>query len=392
MTAIAAPDRPQLTRARISVTALFAVLGAGAGVWAAHIPVLKAGLGLADDALGLVLLALGVGALVAMPIAAALVHRFGAAAVAVWGGLAYAAAFAVPPLAPTAPLLALGAFAIGVGFGVLAIAINAHAGAIERAWGRPIMSSVHGFFSVGGLIGAGAGAGLIALGAGARVDMALSAAALIAVVAAASARIRLPLGDDADAGPVFRKPTPALMGIGVLVMCSFLCEGAMMEWSAVFLREAAGAPLALAASGYAASSAAMATGRLVGDGVVSRFGRRATVQASGALAAASLTLIILAPNPWAAYAGVILTGFGLANIVPALFSAATRVAGVQPAAAIAMVSTVGYGGQLAGPPAIGFLSHAFGLRVGFLVLVVAALTIAVGAGFALSRREPPRRG
>lgn len=337
------------------------------------------------------MLAMGVGAVCSMPVAGALIHGFGAVAMCVAFGLVQAGALALPPYAPTPIFLGAAAFMIGVGLGGVDIAMNAHAAAVERAWGRPIMSSIHAF-SIGGLFGAAGSAGLIALGASAAAGMGAGALTLAGVVAAASLRLRFADEQELEAGPAFRLPSGAVMALGVLAVCSFLCEGAMMEWSAVFLRDVAGAPVAIAAGGYAAFSATMTVARLAGDRFVERLGPAHAVQASGALAAAALMLVAFAPNAWVAYVGILLAGLGLANVVPPLFSAAGRVAGVSPAAALAMVASMGYGGGLVGPPAIGFLSDAVGLRFGFAVLGVAALVIALGAPRAISPPSTPRRG
>ena len=378
-------------RARIATLALFFVAGAALGVWAAHIPLLKADLALDDSTLGLVMLAMGVGAVVSMPVAGALIHRFGAVSMCVVFGLIQAAALALPPHAPAPLALGASAFLIGVALGGIDIAMNAHAAAVERAWGRPIMSSIHAFFSIGGLFGAAGSAGMIALGSSAAIGMAVGALVLAIVVAAASLWLRFADKPEAEAGPAFRLPNAAVLGLGALAVCSFLCEGAMMEWSAVFLRDVVGAPVAVAAAGYAAFSAAMTAARLAGDRFVERLGPGRAVQVSGALAAFAIAVIALAPNPWVAYAGIMLAGLGLANVVPPLFSTAGRTPGVAPAAALAMVASMGYGGGLIGPPAIGFVSDAVGLRVGFGVLAVAALAIALGARRAISPLSPPRR-
>lgn len=389
MTSFAASDaalRRALVRARVATLALFFVSGASLGVWAAHIPLLKAGLALDDSTLGLVMLAMGCGALVAMPAAGALIHRFGAVRMCVASGVFLAAALALPPHAPSASVLGVAAFLVGVGVGGIDIAMNAHAAALERAFGRPIMSSIHAFFSIGGLFGAAGAAGLIGLGAGAPLGMGLSALVLALLVAAASLWLRFAEEEEeVEAGPAFRLPSRAVLALGALAVCSFLCEGAVMEWSAVFLRDVAGAPLAVAAGGYAAFSASMTFGRLAGDRFVERLGPARAMQVSGGLAAIAFTVVALAPNVWVAYAGILLAGLGLANVVPPLFSAAGRVPGVAPAAALAMIASMGYGGGLLGPPVIGLLSDAVGLRVGFALLIALSAAIAIGAPRALGR-------
>ncbi|MFC7053587.1 MFS transporter [Hansschlegelia quercus] len=383
-------SRAHLLRVRVATTSLFFICGVGLGIWSAHIPLLKVGLRLGDGELGLVLLAMGVGAVAVMPFTALVVHRFGSAASSSAAALAYSAALALPPLAPNLLLLAASAFLIGLAVGLLDIAMNAHAGLVEQAWGRPIMSSIHAFFSLGGLAGGAAGAGLVWIGIGAPAAMALSAAALVTIAAVASFFLPLPGVEASGEAHALRLPSLAVAGLGLLALCSFVCEGAAMEWSGVFLRDVAGAPLALAAGGYAAFSLAMATGRLFGDRVVGRFGPILTITTSGVAASAALLLLIAAPTPWAAYAALMLSGLALSNVVPIVFSGASRVPGVPPAAALAMIATVGYGGQLLAPPSIGFLSDLFGLRAGFLVLFIGAVVIAFAGASVLNRLAPPR--
>lgn len=375
----AAPSRRAIVRARIATLALFFMSGAVLGVWSAHIPLLKAGLALDDSTLGLVMFAMGLGAIVAMPMTGALIGRFGAVPVCTSSGLALALALALPPHGPDPVILGGFAFLIGLGVGAIDIAMNAHAAAVERAWGRAIMSSIHAFFSIGGLFGAGLSAVLIGLGTDARIGMGASAVLLAAIIAAASLWLRFEAHEQPQAGHGFRLPSAAVLGLGVLAVCSFLCEGAMMEWSAVFLRDVAGAPLGLAAGGYAAFSAAMTLGRLFGDRFVDRLGPARAVGSSSALAAVALALVAVAPSPWVAYAGILLAGLGLANVVPPIFSAANRVPGVPAASALAMVASMGYAGGLAGPPVIGVLSDAVGLRFGFALLAAAAMIIALTA-------------
>lgn len=388
----AAPSRRALWRARLATLALFFVCGVALGVWAAHVPLLKTGLALDDSTLGLVMLAMGVGAVVAMPLAGALIHRFGAVAISIASGFAIAAALALPPHMPSALTLGVAAFLLGLALGGIDIAMNAHAAAVERAFGRPIMSSIHAFFSIGGLAGAAGAAGLVGLAVGAKAGMGAGAAAIALVVAVAARFLVFEDRPETDGGHGLRLPSRAVLLLGLLTVCSFVCEGAMMEWSALFLRDVAGAPLGLAAAGYAVFSAAMTVGRLAGDRFVHALGAPRAVQLSGAVAAAALLVVTLAPNHWVALAGLLAAGFGFANIVPPLFSAATRTPGVAPSAALAMVASMGYSGGLMGPPAIGFLSDAFGLRFGFALLVVAAVTIALFARRAISPPPAPPAG
>ncbi|MFC3691003.1 MFS transporter [Chenggangzhangella methanolivorans] len=383
-----APSRRTLWRARLATLALFFVCGAALGVWAAHIPLLKSGLALDDSTLGLVMLAMGIGAVVAMPCSGALIHRFGAVAVSIASGLAIAVALALPPHMPDPVTLGLSAFLLGLSLGGIDIAMNAHAAAVEKAFGRPIMSSIHAFFSIGGLFGAAGAAGLVGLAVGAKLGMGAGGAVVALIVLAAARFLAFEDRPETEGGHGLRLPSRAVLLLGLLTVCSFLCEGAMMEWSALFLRDVAGASLGLAAAGYAAFSATMTIGRLLGDRFVEALGPARAVQLSGAVAAVSLLVVTFAPNPWVAFAGILAAGLGFANIVPPLFSAATRAPGVAPAAALAMVASMGYSGGLLGPPAIGFLSDAFGLRFGFGLLVVAAAIVALFARRTISPPSP----
>lgn len=382
-----AADRRALGLTRAAIVAIFFVSGGVLGVWAAHLPLLKAGLDLDDARLGVVLLAMGLGAVVGMPLTGLLLRRFGAVRVTVVAGGLLSLALALPPLAPLYVCLIGSALLLGALIGAIDVAMNAHAAAIEVAWGRPIMSSIHAFFSIGGLAGASAAGGLIALDVGAAAGMAICAVALLALVVAAATKLSIPGASGHEAGGhALRLPSAAVLGLGAVTLLAFLGEGAMIDWSAVFMVQALGASAALAAGGYAAFSAAMTFGRLTGDRVVGRLGPLRTVQASGFVAAAGLALVIAAPTPWVAFAGFVVTGLGLANVVPVLFSAATRIPGVAPEMGLAMVATMAYGGGLMGPPLIGFLGHAFGLRAAFVLLAAAALVVGLGVGRAMRPR------
>ncbi|WP_020186740.1 MFS transporter [Methylopila sp. 73B] len=369
-------DRRRLAYARAAVAAAFFVAGAAMGVWAAHIPLLKAGLDVDDAALGFVLLAMGIGAVCAMPPTGLLLHRFGAVAMTIASAFSLASALALAPLAPSYPALIAAAAFIGLSMGAIDVSMNAQAAAIETAWGRPIMSSIHAFFSIGGLAGATASGGLIALDVGAVAGMGLSALALGAVVALAATRLAIAAHGAPDEPHGLRLPRGVVLGLGLLTLAAFLSEGAMIDWSAVFMIQATGATPALAAVGYAAFSAAMTFGRLTGDAFVARLGPLRAVQVSGAVAAAGLAIVVAAPTPTVAIAGFVVAGLGFANVVPVLFSASTRLPGVAPGAALSMVATMAYGGGLMGPPLIGFLAHGVGLRWALLPLVFAALAIA----------------
>jgi MFS family permease len=386
----AAPAARPPRAARLAVSAVFFLNGAGVGNWVVRIPSVRDRLGLTESALGVALLGAAVGALVAMPIAGRLVARHGSRPVSRVGAVAFAVALALPALAPTLPLLVLALVAFGAGNGVLDVAMNAQASTVEARYGRPIMSRFHALFSLGGLAGAALGGFAADLGIPAPAHLAL--VALVAGVATAgSVTAMLPAG--ADAAPehaAFSRPSRPLVVLGIVAFCVLFGEGAMADWSAVYLRDVARAGPGEAAAGYAAFSLMMAAGRAVGDGLTERLGPTRLVAGAGALAALGLAAALAVGTPWAAVAGFGLVGAGLSVVFPTVLATAGRLPGTAPGPAIAAVSTFGYTGFLAGPPLIGFLAHALTLRGGLAAVAVASAAVAALAG-SLGRAAAPGR-
>ncbi len=383
------PARP--SAARRATSAIFFANGAGFGLWAAHIPLLKDGLRLSEGGLGLALLALATGAVGTMPLAGRWAVRVGSRPTTVVAGLAFAGLLAVPPWAGNLAQLMLACLLLGAANGALDVAMNTHATAVERAWRRPIMSSFHAFYSLGGLAGAATAGVAIGWGMAPAVTMGGAAAILAAAVGLSSRflRVRTPPTPTA-AG--FARPRGLVLRLGILAVLGFFVEGALIDWSAVYLVETVGTAAAAGASGYAAFSLAMTAGRLAGDRVAARLGPPRTLVGSATLATAGLGLAIAWPDPVAAATGFAIAGLGLANIVPVLFGAAARVPGVAPGAGVAMVAVFGYGGALAGPPLIGFAAEAIGLRLALGSLVVAAALVGLLVPWAITRSAPGAPG
>lgn len=312
-----------------------------------------------------------------MPVAAVLIPRFGSGRTTRVLGLAFGASLVVPFAATGLATLALAAFCAGAANGAMDVSMNAHASKVEQRWGSAIMSSFHAAYSAGGLAGAALGAGLAALGAA--PAMLLHLAAALAIVLTLAVWTRIGPGERASGGAHFALPGGAVLPLCAAAFLCFMCEGAVGDWSAVYLEGNAGASAALATSGFAAYSAAMFLGRLFGDAVVRRLGGYAVVAGGGGLAALGLALAAGWPAPLPAAMGFALVGFGLANIVPAVFSATGRL-GASPAAGIAMAATAGYAGLLGGPPIIGAIATLAGLRAGMVFLVLAAVGIMALAG------------
>ncbi len=381
--ALMAVDEPMRGRllAQAGVAAVFFLNGFGYGSWVPRIAEIQAGLGMSEGELGVALLMAAVGALLAMPLAGAAAHRYGSRRVTALSVVAFALGLPAIALAPAAFALGGVLLLFGAAFATLDVAMNAQGVAVERRLGRPIMSSLHGMFSLGGMAGAGA----TALVAGAGVGMLPHLAAiglLVALPGVAACRLMLPAAAEGGAaGPGFARPTRALLVPGLAALASLLAEGSIADWSAVYLSKSLGAGTSMAAAAFAAFSLAMAAGRFSGDRLVARLGGDRVVRAGGALAAAGLGLTLLIGDPAVAILGFAMVGAGLSCVFPVVLSAAARTPGVPPSAAIAAVCTVGYLGFLVGPPAIGGLAELFGLPAALaLVVALCALIAALGSG------------
>jgi fucose permease len=372
--------RRMLATARWAVSTMFFVNGAVLASWLPHIPDVKRMHAISDGVLGLVLLAMAVGAVFALPAAGALVGRFGSRRMTTVSAVGLCLALPLPVLAPTVPALALALLVLGACNGLLDVSMNAQAVLVERAQGRAIMSSFHALFSLGGLVGAALASSAMQLGAGPAGHVVPAAVvALTAVLAARPALVPSPAHAVADA-PIFARPSGVLLGFGLLAFAGLLAEGAMGDWSAVYLRDALGATPAAAGGGFAVFSLAMAAGRFGGDAVVRRLGPAYVLRVSSALAAVGLGGALALGRPLAGIVGCGLVGIGIANVIPILFSAAARVPDVQPGAAIAAVATTGYLGLLAGPPLIGLAAEAIGLPAALGIVAVLCAAIALAGG------------
>jgi MFS family permease len=368
----------QARKARIAVSAIFFLTGAGTANWAVRIPVVQDRLGLSAGGLGLALLGLSAGAIVAMAAAGQLVARHGSRPVTCVAIFAFAATLTLPPLAPNAAVLMLSLVALGLANGLLDVAMNAQAAAVQKRCERPIMSRVHALYSLGGLAGAATGGQAAAQGIGAGSHL-FAVGLVIAVTAAAAATRMLPASADAtpDHAPLAR-PTPALWALGFVAFCVLFGEGAMANWSAVYLRDVSLAGPGLAAAGFASFSLMMTAGRAVGDTLASRLGNVRVTRLGGILATLGAACALLFPHPLPVILGFGAIGAGLSSIFPIVLGASARTEGVVPSAAIATVSMCGYAGLLAGPPLIGAAANTFTLRGGLvLVMLTSAMVVAM---------------
>ena len=385
--------RGEVGRARAAVVAFFVLAGLAFSAWAVRIPDVKAELGLDDATLGLALLGTAAGSVVAMTASGWTIARFGSRRVTNATALLTCITLVLPPLAPSAPLLFVALFVFGAAYGALDVAMNAQAAAVEARWGRPIMSSFHGTFSTGTLLGSFV-AGLIAGRGVPPVPHLLATGLALAMVAVVAARSLLTIAVEGDEdGPMFALPVGPLAGVGALAFGVLLAEGAVADWGAVYLRDVLGATAAVGGWGYTAFSLTMAAGRFAGDGLVQRLGPVSVIRGGGALVALGMGVALLVGTVPAALIGFACVGAGLAAAFPVLLSAAGRTPGVPTGTAIAAVATAGYTGFLVGPPAIGLVSAAFGsLRAGLAVVALLGVATALLAGQARWGQRAPHAG
>jgi MFS family permease len=369
-----APPVAGLRASRAAISAVFVVSGATFATWAGRIPAVQDRLGLSPGGLGVALLGLTTGATVALPLSGALIARFGSRRTTRAAAVLLCLVPLALPYAGSLPLLTATLAVFGASNSVLDTAMNAQAVEVEAGYGRPILSAFHGWWSLGGLAGSGVAA-LVARDVSVRVHF--TAAGLVLLAAALTASRWLLRGaGDTERTPAFARPTRALAALGAIAFCGLLAEGAAYDWSAVYLRDEAGAGAGLAATGFAACSLAMAACRFGADRVVARLGPVRFVQLAGVVSTAGIVLAVAVPNPVVAIVGFGLLGGGLAGIVPVVFSAAGRAAPDRPGPALAAVSTLGYLGLLAGPAAIGGIGEVTDVRTGlaFVVLLTLLMT------------------
>ena len=362
--------RPQ----QISTRIVFFIAGLTMAAWAPLVPFAKARAQIEDGMLGLLLLCLGAGSIVAMPLAGALTAKLGCRAVIVVSPAMVCLTLPLLASLSSLPLLMFSLLVFGAGIGALDVSMNVQAIIVERASGRTMMSGFHGLFSLGGIVGASGVAAL--LGAGITPIAAIIGIVIVAIVSLLIAiATLLPYGSQSD-GPLFAIPHGVVLIIGIVCFIVFMTEGAVLDWSAVFLSTAHKMEPSHAGYGYAAFAFTMTIGRLTGDLIVRKLGPVKVVVLGGICAAAGVAIATLGPSWQVALAGYALVGVGCSNIVPVMFSAAGRQTVMPENVAVPAITTLGYAGILVGPAAIGFISHLSNLSAAFLLMTVFLLAVA----------------
>jgi MFS family permease len=365
---------------RIAVGSLFFLYGLCFATWASRIPSIQQKLSITDTSLGLILFSLPIGSFLSLPLSGWLTARLGSRKVVIVAAVFYSIALVMLGLAPSIIQLIGGLFLFGLAGNMLNISVNTQAVGVEAMYGRSIMASFHGLWSLAGF--AGASIGSYMLGASIlpyqHFLLIFGLAMIILLVSQ-----RYILREDVNAGegqPLFARPDKSLVTLGVIAFCSMICEGTMFDWSGVYFKKVVMAKEAWLGAGLTAFMSTMALGRFFADALTLRIGTKKILQLSGVLTASGLLLAVLFPNLVTAIIGFLFVGFGVSSVVPLVYSAAGRSKVMSPGVALAAVSTIGFLGFLSGPPLIGIIAGFTSLRISFTVIAMMGLFIAVMSG------------
>lgn len=371
-------NRRQLLRSyRMATSTFFFIAGITFASWASRIPDIQAKLRLSEAGLGGILFALPAGLMTSLPISGFLVGKFGSKRLMLFGSICYPLTLLLLSVVPSVWLLVAGLFFFGLFANVINIAMNTQAVAVENLYGKSIMASFHGLWSVAGFAGAALGTLFVSSNSSPVIHFAIILAFCLLLAAIAfSFTLSREYGSEAKT-KMFVKPDREIWLLGMIAFCCLLCEGAMADWSGVYFKKVVDAPAKYITVGYLAFTSTMALGRFTGDWLVTRLGVRRMLQLSGAFITLGLLLSVMVPTLAIAATGFLLVGFGVSSVIPIVYGAAGRSATMSPSTALATVSTIGFLGFLVGPPLIGFIAQATSLQASFIVIAI------LGSGTAL---------
>jgi len=380
----------ELQRGSWGVMLCFLAHGLIVSSWVSRIASIKSALRLSDGALGLTLLGTAIGSIAAIPATGALVNRYGSLRMAKWTSIGFSIALVLPALSNDGISLFAALLVFGAMAGANDVAMNAQAVGTEKLLNNPMMSRFHAMFSIGGIAGAGLGGWFASRGISSFAHLAAAAAGLL-ILAELAPRLMVETrtGGVIPGRVNLRRLPMALLALSAIGFCIFLSEGAIADWTGVYLKQVLRAGEGSAAAGYAVFCTTMAVFRLGGDAITARIGRGWTIRGGGMIAATGLSVVVAAPSVGWALAGFAAAGAGLSSIIPLVFAGGGRVASISEGAGVATVSGLGYLGFLAGPPAIGFISQASSLRAGLFVLVALS---AAAAGLVTVVERGSRQG
>ncbi|MDR2282146.1 MAG: MFS transporter [Sphingobacterium sp.] len=382
-------DGNNILKAKKATRWIFFVCGLGISSWAPMVPFAKDRLGLNDADLGLLLLLLGFGAMIMMPIAGVMMSKMGSRKVVAIGTLVTAFFLPLLLIIPSYAGMAIALFVFGSGIGMVDVGMNSHGVQVQNLFGRSIMSSLHGLFSVGGLFGSLGLGFLMTVGLNPLYASLVISVMLIILLMSQYKNLfnnkferetiekHTKIEKNIKEGNHFQWFNKSVLLLGFMCFSVFLSEGVMLDWSAVFLRELKNVPSEFAGVGYGSFSIAMAIMRLTGDKIVEKFNSKIIVLSGCFIASIGLILAIVSPLLPVVLFGFVLMGVGASNIVPIFFSEGGRIKGVSPAIVIPAITTMGYTGQLAGPAFVGYVAYRFSIETAFGLIAFLMLLVAI---------------
>ncbi len=374
-----------LTKQLMAARAGFFTGGFTVASWAPIIPFVQAKLNLEPQYLGALLLALGVGSFIGMPLAGSLSRRFGCRTAIALSGFLSCLLLVVLALIPSYAIEFIALFLYGITLGCLEVSVNIYGAELEKQAGTSVMSGLHAWYSIGEVLSAAALTGLLVLGAGLSWAVGGLMFALTVIVLMMLSRVpNRRVGSDDKDSLAFAAPKGKVLMLSLICLAVFLAEGAMLDWSALYIHQVGGIDLSAAGLGYTLFVTAMAISRLAGDRLIERFGSSAVLYAGLCLNIVTLIAMVICSSPGVLFASLFVMGLGIANVAPILISSAAGLRSVESSAAITTVTTVGYGGLMAGPAILGFIAQHFSLQVSFISIAV--LLVMTGLNFMVQTR------
>ncbi len=369
-------------QARIAVAIIFFVNGTIFSSWIPFIPLVKDKFALSEGQLGLMLLCITFGALIALPLTGWIISRTGSSKLIRFSALGDCIILPFMVFSPNIYLTMFALSIFGLCNGMIDVSMNSQAVEIEKRFGRPIMSSFHAMFSLGGLVGAGMASLMLGLGV-TPIQYVGYISGLMLIIFIIAQFYFLPnketIVPQSENEHKWTFPKGNLLFLGIIALLVLMSEGAMADWSAVYMMDVMKTDIAVAAIAYAAFSLTMTIVRFLGDFLTARLGPTLITRLGGAISASGLIIVVLSPWNWLVIIGFSLVGIGVANAVPVIFSAAGNTTKASPGVGIAAVSTAGYMGFLAGPPLIGFVAEISSLSISFLLLAIGFIAVVLMA-------------
>jgi MFS family permease len=369
-----------LRRYRIAASFFFFIAGLTFSTWASRIPAVQNKLHLSDSGLGGVLLALPAGLMISLPVSGWLVSKYGSRPTLVCGAILYPSILLLLALSSSVWQLVLSLFFFGIAGNLINIAMNTQAVGVESLYGRSVMASFHGLWSIAGFTGALTGTFFVSKDLSPFIHFAcVGGVAVLLVLVSYKSTIPHDMGSK-TVQKLFVKPDKKILLLGLISFCCMLCEGAMADWSGVYFKNIVKSPASLVTIGYVAFTGTMALGRFLGDSLVTRFGVKRILQLSGSLITTGLLIAVVFPFVTTATIGFLLVGFGVSSVVPIVYGLAGKSSSMPAGAALAAVSTIGFLGFLIGPPMIGFIAQVVSLRWSFTLIAILGFGTAILAG------------